>query len=66
MINFSVVSNQIFIILGLLKLSHREESDFSISFIIFALFKKILILKILIRFNCKYKLLIYIKLILLI
>ncbi len=42
-------------ILDLLKLSYRRESNFNISLIAFALFKKILIFKILIRSDCKYK-----------
>ncbi len=40
MIDFSAISDQIFMILGLLESSYRKESDYDISFIIFALFKK--------------------------
>jgi len=42
MINFSAASNQIFAILGLLKLSHQGESESDVSFIISALVKKFL------------------------
>ncbi len=52
MIDFSAASDQIFMILGLLKSSRRGESDSGISFVVSALFKKIFNAQILIKSNC--------------
>ena len=50
MINFSAASDQIFMILGLLELSHQEESESKISFTIF-FFQIGLNKKLLLKFN---------------